>query len=95
MGTTIYCLMLVYLAIADGGFDGDDDVRELLWVKDLLNVGDDLGDGDVLDNRDDDDRDLLGDMVSLSTEVAIMSYLRTWIALMTIRLTVMLTIVDY
>ena len=60
MGTTIYCLGLVYLAIADGGFDGDDDVRELLWVKDLFNVGDDLGDGDVLDNRDDDDRDLLG-----------------------------------
>ena len=60
MGRTIYCLGLVYLAIADGGFDGDDDVRELLWVKDLLNVGDDLGDGDVLDNRDDDDRDLLG-----------------------------------
>ena len=60
MGTTIYCLGLVYLAIADGGFDGDDDVRELLWVKDLLNVGYDLGDGDVLDSRDDDDRDLLG-----------------------------------
>ena len=60
MGTTIYCLGLVYLAIADGGFDGDDDVRELLWVKDLLNVGYDLGDGDVLDNRDDDDDDLLG-----------------------------------
>ena len=60
MGTTIYCLGLVYLAIGDGGFDGDDDVRELLWVKDLLNVGDDIGDGDVLDNRDDDDRDLLG-----------------------------------
>ena len=60
MGTTIYCLGLVYLAIADGGFDGDDDVRELLWVKDLLNVGYDLGDGDVLDIRDDDDRDLLG-----------------------------------
>ena len=87
--------MLVYLAIADGGFDGDDDVRELLWIKDLLNVGDDLGDGDVLDNRDDDDRDLLGDMVSLSTEVAIMSYLRTWIVLMTIGLTTKLTIVDY
>ena len=95
MGTTIYCLGLVYLAIADGGFDGDDDVKELLWVKDLLNVGDGLGDGDVLDNRDDDDRDLLGDMVSLSTEVAIMSYLRTWIALMTIGLTMKLTIVDY
>ena len=60
MGTTVYCLVLVYLAIADGGFDGDDDVRELLWVKDLLNVGDDLGDGDVLDNRDDDDHVLLG-----------------------------------
>ena len=86
---------MVYLALAYGGFDGDDDVRELLWVKDLLNVGDDLGDGDIFDNRDDDDRDLLGDMVNLSTEVAIMSYLRTWIALMTIGLTVMLTIVDY
>ena len=59
MGTTIYCLGLVYLAIADGGFDGDDGVRELLWVKDFLNVGDDLGDVDVLDNCDDNDRDLL------------------------------------
>ena len=86
---------MVCLAIADGGFDGNDDVKELLWVKDLLDVGDGLGDGDVLDNRDDDDRDLLGDMVSLSTEVAIMSYLRTWIALMTIGLTVTLTIVNY
>ena len=47
MGTTIYCLMLVYLAIADGGFDGDDDVRELLRVKDCG------------DNCDDEDRDLL------------------------------------
>ena len=27
-------LRLVYLAIAVGGFDGDDDVRELLWVMD-------------------------------------------------------------
>ena len=43
----------------------------------------------------DDDRDLLGAMVNLSTEMTIMSYLRTWIALMTIGLTVMLTIVDY
>ena len=51
--------MLVYLAIADGGFDGDNDVRELLWVKDLLNVGDDLGDVDVLDNCDDNDCYLL------------------------------------
>ena len=59
MGTTIYCLGLVYLAIADGGIDGDGGVRELLWVKDFLNVGDDLGDVDVLDNCDDNDRDLL------------------------------------
>ena len=51
--------MLVYLAIADGGFDGDDGVRELLWVKDFLNVGDDLGDVDVLDNCDDNDCYLL------------------------------------
>ena len=59
MGTTIYCLGLVYLAIADSGFDGDDDARELLWVKDFLNVGDDLGDVDVLDNCDDNDCYLL------------------------------------
>ena len=51
--------MLVYLAIADGGFDGDDDVRELRRVKDFLNIGDNLGDVDGLDNCDDDDRDLL------------------------------------
>ena len=44
---------------------------------------------------DDDDRDLLGAMVNLSTEMTIMSYLRTWIALMTIGLTMKLTIVDY
>ena len=44
--------MLVYLAIADGGFDGDDDVRELRRVKDFLNIGDNLGDGDVIDNQD-------------------------------------------
>ena len=51
--------MLVYLAIADGGFDGDDGVRELLWVEDFPNVGDDLGDVDVLDNCDDNDCYLL------------------------------------
>ena len=59
MGRTIYCLGLVYLAIGDGGFDGDDDVRELRRVKDFLNIGDNLGDVDGLDNCDDDDRDLL------------------------------------
>ena len=51
--------MLVYFAIADGGIDGDGGVRELLWVKGFPNVGDDLGDVDVLDNCDDNDRDLL------------------------------------
>ena len=44
---------------------------------------------------DDDDHDLLGAVVNLSTEMTIMSYLRTWIALMTIGLTMKLTIVDY
>ena len=47
--------MLVYLAIADGGIDGDGGVRELLWVEDFPNVGDDLGDDDVLGNCDDND----------------------------------------
>ena len=51
-------------------------------------------DGGGIDS-DVDERDLLGAIVNLSTERAIMSYLRTWIALMTIGLTVMLTIVDY
>ena len=45
-------LRLLSLAMAVDGFDGNDDVRELLWVMDILNVGDDLGDGDVIDNRD-------------------------------------------
>ena len=44
---------------------------------------------------DDDDRDLLGAMVNLSTEMTIMSYLRTVIALMAMGLTAMLTIVNY
>ena len=51
--------MLVYLAIADGGIDGDGGVRELIWVKGFPNVGDDLGDDDVLGNCDDNDCYLL------------------------------------
>ena len=78
------------LEVLDGLNDGitnDDDDHELLRDMDCL-------DGGGIDS-DVDDRDLLGAMVNLSTERAIMSYLRTWIALMTMGLTVMLTIVDY
>ena len=49
----------VYLAIADGGIDGDGGVRELLWVEGFPNVGDDLGDDDVIGNCDDNDCYLL------------------------------------
>ena len=69
------------------GLTSDDDDHELLRDMDCL-------DGGGIDS-DVDDRDLLGAMVNLSTEMAIMSYLRTWITLMTIGLTVTLTIVDY
>ena len=51
--------MLVFLAIADGGFDGDDGVGEILWVEDFPNFGDDLGDVDDLVNCDDNDCYLL------------------------------------